>query len=71
MGSIAFSDVIQLKSLFTKCKTQKVTEMVQKCGDNTVDLHVQTKVPAGTKKDDEQIWRLHASSLLVSYSRLE
>ena len=51
MGSIAFSDIILLKSLSTKHESRKVTEMVRfspkKCGDNTVDLHVQTKVPAG------------------------
>ena len=29
MGSVAFSDVILLKSLSTKCEAHKVTEMVQ------------------------------------------
>ena len=52
-GSVAFSDVIQLKNLPTKCKARKVMETVRfspkKCGDNTVDLHVRTKVPAGRK----------------------
>ena len=53
MGSVAFSDVILLKSLSTKREARKVMEMVlffhKKCGDNTVDLHVRTKVPAGRK----------------------
>ena len=50
MGSIAFSDVILLKSLSTKHESRKITEMVRfSCGDNTVDVHVQTKVPAGRK----------------------
>ena len=71
MRSIAFSDVIQLKSLSTKREAQKVTEMVRfspkKCGDTTVDLHVRTKVPASRKKGDEQVLygRLRASSSLV------
>ena len=71
MGSVAFSDVIQLKSLSKKREARKVTEMVRfsctKKGDNTVDLHVRTKVPAGRKKGDEQMLygRLHASSSLV------
>ena len=56
MRSVAFSNVIQLKSLLTKREAQKVTEMVRfppkKCGDNTVDLHVRT---AGRQKGDEQI----------------
>ena len=53
MGSVAFSDVILLKSLSMKREARKVTEMVRfspkKCGDNTVDLHVRTRVPAGRK----------------------
>ena len=49
MGSIAFSDVILLKSLSTKYEARKVTEMVQKCGGNTTDLRVRSKVPAGRK----------------------
>ena len=52
MGSVAFPNVILLKSLLAKCEVRKVTEMVgfsQKCGDNNiiVDLHIRTKVPAG------------------------
>ena len=67
MGSVALSNVIQLKSLSMKCEARKVTEMVRfspkKCGDTTVDLHVRTKVPAGRKKGNEQILygRLRAS----------
>ena len=59
-----------------KSEAPKVMEMVQflKSGDNTVDLHVWTKVLARRKKGDEQILygRLHvcASSSLVSYHRL-
>ena len=53
MRSVAFSDVILLKSLSTKREARKVTEMVRfspkKCRDNTVDLHVRSKVPACRK----------------------
>ena len=76
MESIAFSDVIQLKSLLTKREARKVTEMVQFSPKNvktTADLHVRSKVPAGRKQGDEQILygRLHASSSLASYRKLE
>ena len=51
MGCVAFSDLIQLKSLSTKCETQKSygngVIFTKKCGDNTVDLHGWTTVPAG------------------------
>ena len=72
MGSVAFSDIIQLKSLSTKCEAWKVMEMVRFSPkmDNTVDLHVRTRVPAGSKYGDEQM-RLRASSSLASYRRLE
>ena len=70
MGSVAISDV---KSLSTKREARSYGKGViftKKCGDNTVDLHVQT---AGRKYGDEQILygRLRASSLLASYHRLE
>ena len=59
MGSIAFSNIVQLKSLSTKCKAQKVTEMVRfSQRDNTIDLRVQTKVPAGRKKGISFVWFL-------------
>ena len=41
------------QSLLTKREARKVTDMVRfspkKCGDNNVDIHVRTKVPAGRK----------------------
>ena len=53
MGSVAFSDVILLKSLSTKREARNVLGnsaiFTLKCGDNTVDLHVRTKVPASRK----------------------
>ena len=52
MGSVAFSNVILLKSLSTKREAQSYGNgaiLTKKCGDNTVDLHVWTKVPAGRK----------------------
>ena len=53
IGSIAFSDVILLKSLSTKLEAPKVGNgaiFAKKCGDNTADLvHVWTKVPGGRK----------------------
>ena len=76
MGSVAFSDVILLKSLSTKREARKVLGnsaiFTKKCGDNTVDLHVRTKVPA-SRKYDEQIVHgtLRARSSLASYRRLE
>ena len=70
MGNVAFSDGILLKTLSTKREARKVTEscaiFTQKCGDNTVDLHVRKKVPAGRKWGDEQILYGRASSSLAS-----
>ena len=45
----------------------------KKCGDKTVDLHVQTKVPAGRKAMNKYYYmgHLHASCSLASYHRLE
>ena len=76
MGSVAFSDVVLPKSLSMKHEARKVMEMVRfspkKCGDNTVDLHVWTKVPAGRKRAVNKCYMgLHAYSSLASYRRLE
>ena len=47
MGSVAFSDVIFYSKANVKPENGAI--FTKKCGDNTVDLHVWTKVPAGRK----------------------
>ena len=58
MGSVVFSDVILLKSYGRNMKHEKFGAIfTQNSGDNTVDLHVRTKVPAYIKKEDS-IWEI-------------
>ena len=55
---VAFSDVFNSKAYRRNAKLEKLRkwgDFYKKCGDNTVDRHVRTKVPAGRKKGDEQI----------------
>ena len=49
MGSVAFSDVILLKSLSMPKSYGNGAIFTKKYGDNTVHLHVWTKEPAGRK----------------------
>ena len=79
LGSVAFSDVIQFKSLSMKREARKVTEMVRfsctKKGNNTVDLYKcsnkGTMYQQVDKGDEQMLYgRLRASPSLVGYCRL-
>ena len=68
MGSVAFSDVILLKGLLTKHEKVMVI-FTKKCGDT--HTFGQRYQQVGNRVMNKVYGRLHASSSLVSYRRLE